>query len=403
MNAEEHVLSWTTQLDGLVHTYEGLIEAYWAEQDQGEALDHVAASAEELTAQLDQLNTTLEAVRRDIEALAQAAEAASQAPEQLRQQALAQKSMGQQFGAQVHSLVDRVAQVHQLVTVVTDVAESTNLLALNAAIEAARAGEAGRGFAVVADEVRALAQRTTTATQEAAQVLRQVAEATEQARAWVAASDQAADTAQSTTDLLAGHLATMTRVIQQMVDPARTLLQVVQEQQGAVRDIAKALTDLQHAFHAAQDGLKQTVNSLAHVLSTAERNRQALIDAAGSLGTVAVLRCAATDHRLWRYRLYQAVLDLAAMPDPATVADFHACRLGRWMDSWTTAEQSRWPEAATLVSQHREFHQTAAELARQWLATHQTDRVQFRRWVDQGRAIARQLEAWADQAVRTEG
>jgi methyl-accepting chemotaxis protein len=81
----------------------------------------------------------------------------------------------------VKDLGEKSKQINQVIEVINDISEQTNLLALNAAIEAARAGEAGKGFAVVADEVMKLADESKAATQQIEAMIEEISHSTKDA------------------------------------------------------------------------------------------------------------------------------------------------------------------------------------------------------------------------------
>lgn len=157
----------------------------------------------------------------------------------------------------VHALGKSSDQIGEIVQVIDDIADQTNLLALNAAIEAARAGEQGRGFAVVADEVRKLAERTTKATKEIASMIRQIQKDTEGAVASMNKGTAEVEKGKSLADRAGQSLKEIIKGSEEVVDIITQVAAASEEQSSAAEQISKNVEAISNVTHESSAGIQQ--------------------------------------------------------------------------------------------------------------------------------------------------
>ncbi|MFV1921271.1 MAG: methyl-accepting chemotaxis protein [Methylotenera sp.] len=243
--------------------------------------------------QSQQISETTEAVNGMTNSILQVSTNASQAAE-VAQRSLQAASQGsqavqntiagmngireqiQETSKRIKRLGESSQEIGEIVELISDITEQTNILALNAAIQAASAGEAGRGFTVVAEEVQRLAERSSEATKQIGAIVKTIQTDTNSAVAAMEKSTEGVVEGARLSDAAGQALTEIETVTNNLARLIQSISTATEAQTEAASQVTKNMQQIQEITTLTTDGTKQTTESIVQLTALADDLRKSV-------------------------------------------------------------------------------------------------------------------------------
>ncbi|WP_073582730.1 methyl-accepting chemotaxis protein [Vibrio quintilis] len=241
------------------------------EENSGILNQHVSET-EQIATAIEEMNLTATSMASDAANTAELIQQADQSSEQSREILKRSQTTVSALIEDVDMASDNVQEmsnktegINTILTVISGIAEQTNLLALNAAIEAARAGEQGRGFAVVADEVRNLASRTKESTEEIEVALTELVKGTEVVVSSMTDTRQRCqETAEGSGDVTES-LDTLMNYVGDINGLSTQIATAAEEQSSVTQELSSNMTALHDMVNVLNDNGQKTLTNVEEI------------------------------------------------------------------------------------------------------------------------------------------
>ena len=228
----------------------------------GEAVGLITKSIQEVDASAVQ---SLQVARRTLEVTEEGAQAVQNTivgMDEIREQI-------QDTSKRIKRLGESSQEIGEIVDLISDITEQTNVLALNAAIQAASAGEAGRGFSVVAAEVQRLAERSAEATKQISTLVRTIQGDTQDAVAAMERSTNGVVEGTNLSNVAGQSLREIEQVSRELAALIGSISVSTQVQTDMAREVAATMTDILRITGQTTEGTQRTAASVAEVAGLA--------------------------------------------------------------------------------------------------------------------------------------
>lgn len=243
---------------------------------QDQEITNTSSAVEELTVSMKQVSNNAEASAEAARRALDAAEQGNRAVRDTLEGMQRIRASVQATAKKIKSLGDRSLEISEIINVINDITEQTNLLALNAAIEAARAGEAGRGFAVVADEVRKLAEHSRTATKDIAALIKAIQAETNEAVVVMEEGTKEVEVGARLADQAGKALEAISSVVRQSAELVQEISLASKQQVRGTEGVANAMQIISNITRQTSQGARQTARTVENMVKLSEQLNEAL-------------------------------------------------------------------------------------------------------------------------------